>query len=362
MELRTDKIRACFDRKIGNFTELWNLSTNTNYVRCAPRDPLIELYGLKNGERVKLSGHISDVAEAPDALILSYDSFGEYDISAKVTCRCEQDRLAFSAEICNHSTIDVTEILMPHLGGIYLGNGQKDYLIYPHHAGDKTEDPVYNYAENRLTFWRGCSVPFEDIYRREINYCGLASMSWMYYYNSCGGFYIGSHDPRFPVTGVIAETSGDRENPWMAFAFRKYFRIKQGETYQTGDYVVCLSDKDWHYGSKVYREYIAPYLDFDHNPEYLQNEYALNQCYNFKRTGKVEHTFKDIPAMFEAGKAWGARHMFIASWNRTGFDSFYPEYYPDMELGSAMEFRRGLEYVRIMAVCPRCISTRAYLI
>lgn len=122
MELRTDKIRACFDRKIGNFTELWNLSTNTNYVRCAPRDPLIELYGLKNGERVKLSGHISDVAEAPDALILSYDSFGEYDISAKVTCRCEQDRLAFSAEICNHSTIDVTEILMPHLGGIYLGN------------------------------------------------------------------------------------------------------------------------------------------------------------------------------------------------------------------------------------------------
>ena len=65
MELRTDKIRACFDRKIGNFTELWNLSTNTNYVRCAPRDPLIELYGLKNGERVKLSGHISDVAEAP---------------------------------------------------------------------------------------------------------------------------------------------------------------------------------------------------------------------------------------------------------------------------------------------------------
>lgn len=84
MELRTDKIRACFDRKIGNFTELWNLSTNTNYVRCAPRDPLIELYGLKNGERVKLSGHISDEAEAPDALVLSYDSFGEYDISAKV--------------------------------------------------------------------------------------------------------------------------------------------------------------------------------------------------------------------------------------------------------------------------------------
>ena len=48
---------------------------------------------------------------------------------------------------------------MPHLGGIYLGNGQKDYLIYPHHAGDKTEDPVYNYAENRMTSGVAAAYP-----------------------------------------------------------------------------------------------------------------------------------------------------------------------------------------------------------
>ena len=54
----------------------------------------------------------------------------------------------------------------------------------------------------------------------------------------------------------------------------------------------------------------------------------------------------DIPALYEAGRRWGVRHMFIAGWNRTGFDSFYPEYYPDMELGSAMAFRRAIEGVR----------------
>ena len=43
--------------------------------------------------------------------------------------------------------------------------------------------------------------------------------------------------------------------------------------------------------------------------------------------------------------AHGIRHMFIASWNRTGFDSNYPEYYPDMELGTAMDLRRGLRYI-----------------
>ncbi|WP_322388391.1 DUF6259 domain-containing protein, partial [Clostridium perfringens] len=72
----------------------------------------------------------------------------------------------------------------------------------------------------------------------------------------------------------------------------------------------------------------------------------LNQCYNFKRSGAIENTFDKIPYLYEKGKELGVNHMFIASWNRTGFDSFYPEYYPDMELGSAMEFRRGLEYIR----------------
>ena len=42
-------------------------------------------------------------------------------------------------------------------------------------------------------------------------------MSWMYYYDAENGLYIGSHDARFPVTGVIAETSGSAEDPWMAF-------------------------------------------------------------------------------------------------------------------------------------------------
>ena len=346
MELKTEKLSLRFDPEAGNFTELRNRITDENYIRQTPRDPLVELYGLVDGKRKKLPGHLADAAADENCLALDYDSFGGYPVSMRVFCRCEDDRITLSADIRNDSEIDVVEILMPHIGGIYLGGEEDDYVIYPHHAGEKTRNPVLNYGVNRKQFWRACSEPCEDFYRREINYCGLASMSWMYYYNRHSGLYIGSHDPRFPVTGIIAETSGSTEHPWMAFAFRKHYRIRPGEAYNTGEYVICLSDRDWHYGAKIYRNYIAPYLDFDHNPAFLKDEYVLNQCYNFKRTGHVEHTFRDIPAMYEEGAAWGARHMFIASWNRTGFDSFYPEYYPDMELGSAMEFRRGLEYVR----------------
>lgn len=346
MELKTSKISLLFDPGIGNFTKIENLATGENYVKQAPRDPLVDLFGFVDGEIIKLGPAPAEVTVFEDRMILHYTSFGEHSIRMDVECRCHDDRVTISGEIHNESKIDIVEILMPHIGGIYLGASSDDYIIYPHHAGERTKNPVSGYGINKKDFWRASSVAFEDIYRREINYCGLASMSWMYYYNQENGLYIGSHDPRFPVTGIIAETNGQEESPWMAFGFRKHHRICPGEEYHTGEYVLCVSDQDWHYGAKTYREYIAPYLDFDHNPEYLKDEYALNQCYNFKRSGNVEHYFRDIPQMYEEGAAWGARHMFIASWNRTGFDSFYPEYYPDMELGSAMEFRRGLEYVR----------------
>ena len=44
-----------------------------------------------------------------------------------------------------------------------------------------------------------------NTYKRSINYCGLASMSFMYLYDENNGFYIGSHDKRFPVTSIVAE-------------------------------------------------------------------------------------------------------------------------------------------------------------
>lgn len=118
------------------------------------------------------------------------------------------------------------------------------------------------YGVNKKDFWRASSVAFGDIYRREINYCGLASMSWMYYYDAENGLYIGSHDARFPVTGVIAETSGSAEDPWMAFGFRKHYRVRPGESYETGEYILAVTTKDWHYGAQLYRAYIAPLFGF----------------------------------------------------------------------------------------------------
>jgi len=349
MLLRTTAFEVEFSGAIHNLSIIRNLTTGDNYVKKVPRVPLVSLSALTTGSDslLELLPDTARISGDEAQQTVDYQTFGGYAIQVTVHLKACGDSLFISADIANHQEgLDIVEILCPHISGIYLGDSyQDDTIIYPHHAGEKTLDPVRMYGVEGKRFWRASSEPFGDIYRREINYCGLASMSWMYYYDDANALYIGSHDPRFPVTGVIAET-GTEKDPYMGFCFRKHHRIRPGDSYGTGEYRIVVSDKDWHYGSRIYRDYIAGYLDFNHTPQFLRQECALNQCYNFKRRGQIEHRFQDIPAMFEEGLQWGVRHMFIASWNRTGFDSFYPEYYPDMELGSAMEFRRGLEYVR----------------
>lgn len=353
MEIKTTKLRAVFDPGTNNFSVLQNLVTGDNYIKTAPAGPVITLYSIQKGKRIELLPGAPDIVKRGNTLDIQYREFhckpagAVFRVNALLKVKAEDDRLILSVSVENPDEPEITEILSPRLGGIVLGTDYRDdIIIFPHHAGEKTINPVRGYGYDKKDFCRAGSVRYENFFRREINYCGLASMSWMYYYDGQNGLYFGSHDPRFPVTGIIAETSGDAENPWMGFAFRKYHRICKGEKYDAGEYIIAVSDRDWHYGSELYRSYIAPYLDFSHNPDFLSDECALNQCYNFKRINKIDNYFRDIPRLYEEGKKWGVRHIFIAAWNRTGFDSSYPEYYPDMELGSAMEFRRGLEYVR----------------
>lgn len=174
MELKTSAFHACFSIEKNNFVSLVNLATGTEYIRQTPRDPLVEIYALTDGQKKKLTACQPQVNGDSEHLEICYTEFGGLDIRMTVHCHAAQDRLSIRAELENHSQADVVEILLPHIGGLYLGGGARpDYIIYPHHAGERSKNPVMAYGQNKKDFWRASSVAFEDIYRREINYCAL---------------------------------------------------------------------------------------------------------------------------------------------------------------------------------------------
>lgn len=347
MKLETNSFSALFDLEKNNFVSLQNRITGDEYIKKSPRFPMISVLVMDAGQKRELWPQDGKEYWENGRMNVAYASFGGEDIRAELSFEASGDRIQIAGKIENHCGCDIVEVLLPRVNGLSLGASHtENVLLYPHHAGERTVNPVKNYKRMAQgewgRHWRAACMPEEDYYRREINYCGLASMSWMYLHDAENGFYIGSHDGRFPVTGVLAETSGEEDAPWMGFAFRKFQKIQPGETWDTGTYCVAVASRDWHYGAQIYRDYILPLLDMQDNPAFLKEEAALHQCYNFKHSGKITRRFADIPNIYKAGAEWGVRHLFIASWNRTGFDSSYPEYYPDMELGSAMQFRRGL--------------------
>ncbi|MEG2001836.1 MAG: DUF6259 domain-containing protein, partial [Clostridia bacterium] len=344
MRIESEKFRIEIDDSKLAVTSIFNKITNEEYVKSQCVEPLFYLYGFDGKTKLKLLPKLIKTAENT-----LFTQFGERQIFGEISFETRGlDKLAVKISMKNNDeNFVVCETVGVNLYGLSL---DKDYtkntLIYPHHAGEKIENVIDEY-ENPLykTFFRAF-VFDSDIgtNRREINYCGLASMSFMYLYNERNGLYIGSHDLSFPVTGLIADTG--KNEKYVGLSFRKHYDFKCGETYDSGEYVIAINDKDWHAAKEIYRDYIANSLIFHNYPDYLDDEWGLNQCYNFKRQNVIEHYFKDIPSMFEKGKEVNLSHMFIASWNRTGFDSDYPEYYPDLELGSAMDFCRGLQYIR----------------
>ena len=49
MELKTNAFRARFAPEANNFVSLVNLATGDDYIKAAPRGPLVELYALADG-------------------------------------------------------------------------------------------------------------------------------------------------------------------------------------------------------------------------------------------------------------------------------------------------------------------------
>jgi hypothetical protein len=349
-----------FDTVSAVLISLKNKITGDEYIKKRILSPIISVFCIADGAGAKdefvpaAIKKVTTVDEGEHCVIIGIEGFKCADkmayINVEVTVKlCDKSpESLWSLKLKNNDPhYNVVEILFPYFRGIYLGNDWfDDTLIYPHHAGEKTINPIKAYASDRyLNFSRAQTMKDGDIFYREINYCGLASMSWMYYYDKDNGLYFGSHDSEFPLTGLRVETGGP-DNPWMGFGIRKYKRISAGTELITGQYVIALTDKDWHWGAKRYREWIDGIIDMPENPDYLRNEFVLNQCYNFKRDGIIFNKFKDIPKMYKDGVSeYDAHHMFIASWNRKGFDQNYPEYYPDMELGTPWQLYEGCKYV-----------------
>ncbi|MBE3583800.1 MAG: hypothetical protein IMX01_06770 [Limnochordaceae bacterium] len=266
----------------------------------------------------------------------------------------------WTVTVHNQTPLTIVEVLFPCIRGADWG-GVDECLFYPHHAGERIPSPRQTLCSERYrAFGRAASfVDQQGRYAREINYCGLASMMWMDYTSAQGGFYVASYDPEFLLTGLRVEvdgtnhhTGGDNAvNPWrLGLAIRKYVPIRPGQEWCSPPVILAFHDGDWHTAAGWYREWFTQSPGWGRQaaalPSDLATESVVTPWYDLRRAEGVLHRFDELPAIYDdLAERWRSRHLFLAGWNRGGFDSQYPEYSPDMELGTAWQLLAAVQHV-----------------
>jgi len=313
-------------------------STNGMEITTDQNVPLVALIVEKDGHEktVGLSG-------GPDSIKLKYAWVPNTPDS--VACKVKFKNL--------NPEYSVRKILFTLPAYIDLGNHEKDFLIYPHGAGIKIENPATELFKKNKTesaAWKDRSLSVSEglgFLNNQGNAVDLCyphlSMMWLDYCNSTRGLYLASHDPGFEHT--FFHVMARKNQKGLMFKIEKIFNRRLPEW--EGDFIIGLHSGDWHRGADIYRLFHKKLnTKFRRAPDYINKVPGMVCHYDFKwQNGDINHRFRDLPEIFREASKNGFNSLLIAGWNINGFDNTYPCFRPDPELGTEKELMDGVKEI-----------------
>lgn len=344
----------------GKLVSLLNKQTGDDYLK---------IRGIKNAIPFQLIGCRSDKkmiklipkgepriveggAPKRKEITVSYDRLSndkrDYRLTVSYTVALDSDseESIWTLRLANRERgFTVNEVLFPCLYGVMLGPGHEDnMLLYPYNAGQRIVNPVEALpCKETFTFWP--AVKKGSSWVREIRHSGRCSMPWLDLCTAEEGLYLASYDENFVLMGIRAETGGPAR-PWMGLAMNKFVSVPFGKTWESRDFGVGVHCGDWHWGAKRYARWARERLAKPAIPRWFRENPSMITHYDFNANRARHHRFEDIPRLFDEAKTVGIDHLKMASYNRGGFDTFYPEFFPDMRLGTPCDLAEGISYVR----------------
>lgn len=279
----------------------------------------------------------------------------------------------------------------------------REALVYPFFAGLRFDDPVHALTEPfpgppGLGVVTARPVPAtEGLWRLEQTYCGQLSMAWLDYFVQgplsgatvttpapgaggaatstlggslnaaarAAGLYLACHDPSGGLAALRVDVDRRWEPATLTLGIVHPVHLGPGQSWSSPPAVFALHPGDWHWGARRYRAFARKRHRIlsgaanplageagssplpSRRPAWLEHSDSLIAHYDFKwQDGTFTHTFRDLYPLYERAKSEGLGHLFIAGWSSGGFDHLYPEYYPDLSLGTVMDFIDGVRRIR----------------
>jgi hypothetical protein len=325
-----------------------------NYIDGMEQTPeLVERQG--ETVRVKFSGLKSAIGNYPIEL--------EYTISLKA------DYVSFRSRLRNNYKLPITEFWFPRLGGWdRFGNHRDAKLATPnYHTDSKHSIALFK------DFPGGRGLGSEAA-EWSLDYPGMV-MPWWDIYDAASdvGLYLGYHDTIFRLstwhTYLEPNASGDRD-AWlppeqaggepvgMVFSHVRYPFIQEGETLESGEFIVRVHAGDWHQGSMFYRDWFMQHWPFDKSDSWLRKEQAWFTSIIYQPEDKIIADYETYEKWTREAQKYGIHCYELIGWDKGGLERDYPVYQPEEKLGGREGFRRLL--ASIDANGGRCLVFNNY--
>jgi len=316
---------------------------------------------------------VSSIESDETGITCSYEQLRnddeEVDVHVRYRIECIGERLEFSIDVDNETDRPVAEVVFGIVGGLHgIGRRADSASLIPGAHSNLAPNlfhtfPAGEYGGGNLGIrYSACGFVYPG-------YGGM-SMSWASFYNVQNdvGVYYASHDPTTRLTGLYLElhpytTSAVRGSNWpsprdlskdvpmgLTMGWLN-FPYARRSSVRLGPVVLQVHDGDWHRASAIYRSWFDTRFPVRRTSA-LRREMAWQSTILRNPEGVTVHRYADVEAMAADALKYDVKAFELCGWDVGGIDRGYPDYTPDPELGTEVEFRAALAAMRGMGVRP----------
>lgn len=220
------------------------------------------------------------------------------------------------------------------------------------------------------------SAPWGDNIRKPVEtirqYCAGKGSSWIYDYVKCGedeviyaypsilamqymvlhnpsrALYVASYGEGDSTMAFRAKAVG---NNGLKLAVDHYPFLRDGE-WESQQCSIALQPGGWHAAADLYASHMRSRFPPPKNPVWMREDTTgwngFVQVFLRMEGQQLIFRYRDLPDVYRRVRAAGMETLHVAGWNYNGFDTRYPDYDTDPELGSAEELTAAIREIHTM--------------
>ena len=111
--------------------------------------------------------------------------------------------------------------------------------------------------------------------------------------------------------------------------------------------IVAAHAGDWHWAADAYRSWFNTRMTLTADGGSWREQIGGWLVFMKNAYGRMALQFHDLPEVWAKEKKLGMDLLIPYGWSRGGFDSYDPEYYPDLDLGGPLEMSRAYHKIKV---------------